>query len=74
MRFHVLGLPHTVTNHDYVACAYTQKVFKFCKMMKKLGHYIIHYGHADSDPDADDTSPDSYTISLTLSDTNNLDI
>jgi len=54
MRFHVLGLPHTVTNHDYVACAYTQKAFKFCKMMKALGHYIIHYGHAESDPEADE--------------------
>lgn len=44
MRFHVVALPHTVTSKDYNACAYTQKVFNFCKMMTDLGHEVIHYG------------------------------
>lgn len=49
MRFHVLAIPHTITNKDYIACAFTQKIVKFCKMMSQRGHEIIHYGHEDSE-------------------------
>lgn len=48
-RLHLLTLPHTVTHHDYVACAYTQKNLKFAKMMTLRGHEVIHYGHERSE-------------------------
>ena len=48
-RFHLLGLPHTKTNLDYCACAYTNKTYKMAQMMLSLGHEVIHYGAEGSD-------------------------
>lgn len=48
--FHVVGLPHTKINKDFLPCAYTQKVLNFCKMMKSLGHTVYMYGGEGSDP------------------------
>jgi glycosyltransferase involved in cell wall biosynthesis len=48
-NIHSLAVPHTVTHPDYSACAFTQKVLKFCEMFKASNEYrIIHYGHPDS--------------------------
>jgi len=49
-RFHIVALPHTITSKEYNACAYTQKVFNFCKMMMDLGHEVYHYGTEGSNP------------------------
>lgn len=49
-RFHVIALPHTQTHKRHNACAYTMKVFNFCKMMTSLGHTVFHYGAEDSNP------------------------
>ena len=53
-RIHLLGLPHTKTTLDFIACAYTMKVWKFCKMMEGRGHHLMHYGHEESNPMADE--------------------
>ncbi len=53
MRFHVLGLPFTQTNKTWNACAYTQKVLNFCKMMTARGHQVTHYGAEGSTVDGE---------------------
>lgn len=64
MRFHVLSLPHTVTTHEYSACAFTQKVLKFCKMMTLRGHTVYHYGHKDSKVECTEHVPVTYNEDL----------
>ena len=51
MRFHVPGLAHTITNKTFINCAFTQKVFKLCKMLTSLGHEVFHYGCEGSNPE-----------------------
>lgn len=53
-RIHILGVPHTQTHKDFVGCAFTQKVWKFLKMMSGRGHQIYHYGHERRDWDYPD--------------------
>jgi glycosyltransferase involved in cell wall biosynthesis len=48
---HVLGLAHTKTNREFMACAYTQKVYKLCKMMMARGYDVYHYGAEGSNPE-----------------------
>jgi hypothetical protein len=48
-NIHLLGMAHTKTNKDYMACAYTQKVLKMGKMLTDLGYKVYHYGAEGSE-------------------------
>lgn len=54
MRFHVISLPHTQTTKEYGACAFTQKVRKFCRMMKTLGHEVYLYAGEENEAPCDE--------------------
>ena len=53
MRLHVVSLPHTQVSNDFCWCAYTAKVFKFCRMMGES--YEIHL-YAPEGPDIPNVS------------------
>ena len=54
-RFHVQGMPHTATGDPaFHHCAFTSNIKNFCKMMKSLGHIVIHYGGEGSVPECDE--------------------
>lgn len=52
MRLHLLGIPHTLTDKSFAHCAFTQKVYKFARMMVPYGYEVIHYGIEGSDSGA----------------------
>lgn len=52
MRFHVVALPHTQTTTAYSACAFTQKVIGFCRMMVERGHEVVLYAGAENEASA----------------------
>lgn len=49
---HITGLFHTVTDAAHSHCAYTGKVLRFSKMMRKYGYDVIEYSNEGSESDA----------------------
>lgn len=43
MRFHLVGLPHSQVTSEFSACAYTDKLRKFTRMMTDRGHDVLLY-------------------------------
>jgi len=54
MRFHVVSLPHTQTTKDFTSCAFTEKVRKFCNMMRARGHEVYLYAGEKNEADVDE--------------------
>lgn len=52
-RVHVLGLPHTVVNDDYMVCAFTAKLLIFPKIIQPFGWEVIEYSNEGSLSPAD---------------------
>jgi len=51
---HVIGFPHTATTAEYVGCAYTSRVVKFCRMMTGRDRKVILYGSEQNDAPCDE--------------------
>ena len=57
IRFHLLGLAHLPTRHEYVSCAYTWKILRLAQMLKMRGHEVIFYGVDESTVECDEFVP-----------------
>lgn len=57
MRFHVLGLPNTISSKDFKANGLVLKIVLFCRMMTQRGHTVYHYGHELSEVEASESVP-----------------
>lgn len=51
--FHVVALPHTNVTRQFQSCAFTQKVRRFCQMMKARGHRVYLYAGMECDVETD---------------------
>jgi glycosyltransferase involved in cell wall biosynthesis/mannosyltransferase OCH1-like enzyme len=49
---HIIGLPHTIVSNDYSTCAFTGKVLRFSKMMRRYGWEIHEYSNEGSQSEA----------------------
>lgn len=45
MRFHIIGLPHTVTHPNFYGCAFTGHIQRLSKGLTDKSHEVIHYGN-----------------------------
>lgn len=54
MRFHVVALPHSQTTRAFSACAFNEKVRKFCMMMKSRGHTVYLYAGEQNEAPCDE--------------------
>jgi glycosyltransferase involved in cell wall biosynthesis len=54
MKIFVLGVPHTQTTRRINVCPFTVKAWYQCRMLRQLGHEVIHLGCEGSDVDCDE--------------------
>lgn len=54
MHFHLVGLPHTQVTSAFSACPFTEKLWKFCKMMRPRGHRVTLYAGEQSEAEPDE--------------------
>lgn len=52
-RVHLLGLPHTIVNDDYMLCAFTAKLLLFPDVIQPFGWTVIEYSNEGSQSRAD---------------------